>query len=168
MLTSLFPAVLMYDLTYSAWVHRERWQPWAHWFMKDRADAMCPTVGTVKNRTRPTFHLGHTSCVYDCICMSLFYPFVYELSHCSQLWGWWSHINLAGGLWDSVGIPHFLLLLLLIENIICRDLAAKTRMKTLPHRAVKSWGERKAVVCSGMVWVWWCGFSLTDLSAVLF
>lgn len=116
MLTSVSPAVLIYDFTYSAWVHRECWQPWAHWFMKDRADAKCPTVGMVKNRTRPTFHLGHTSCVYDCICMSLFYPFVYELSHCSQLWGWWSHINLAGGLWDSVGIPHFLLLLLLIEK----------------------------------------------------
>lgn len=28
----------------------------------------------------------------------------------------WSHISVAGGLWDSVGIPHFPLLLLLIEK----------------------------------------------------
>lgn len=52
--------------------------------MEDRADAMCPTVGTVKKRPRPTFHLGHTSCVCDCIRTSLFYPFIYELSHAAS------------------------------------------------------------------------------------
>lgn len=83
------PAVLMYDFTFeSRGGERKRWQPWAHWFMKDRADAMCPTVGTVKTRARPTFLLGRASCVHDCVCMSLFCPFVYELSHCSQLRGW--------------------------------------------------------------------------------
>lgn len=65
---------------------------WAHWFMKDRADAMCPTVGTMKKRARPAFHLGHASCVHGCIFMSLFYLFVYELSHCSQLW-WWCEVT---------------------------------------------------------------------------
>lgn len=75
----------------------------------------------------------------------------------------WSHISLARGLWDSVGIPHFLLLLLLVEgNIICGDLAVKTRMKTLTHRAeVINWGERKAVVWSSMVWQ--CFPSLTSV-----
>lgn len=78
------PYLLLYGCMISSSVLECCWQPLAHEFMKDRADVTCPTVGPVKKRARPTFHLGHTSCVCDCVCTSLFYPFIYELSHAAS------------------------------------------------------------------------------------
>lgn len=104
--------------------------------MKDRADVMCPTVGPVKKRARPTFHLGHTSCVCDCICMSLFYPFIYELSHAASYEDGVKSHQLGKGAVGFSRNPSFSLAPppTRWRNIICRDLAVKTRMKTLPHR----------------------------------
>lgn len=167
--TSTSPAVLMYDFTFSAPVQRERWQPWAHWFMKDKADAMCPTVRTVKKRARPAFHLGHASCVDDCICMSLFYQFLSWVT-AAELWGWCEVTSAwQWGLWDSVGIPHFVLLLPLIEKHNLLRLGCESKKEnTVTHRAaVISRGEREAVVCSGIIWIWWYGFSLANFSAVV-
>lgn len=64
--------------------------------MKDRADAMCPTVGTVKKRARPTFHLGHASYVHDCLGVSLFvYSKAESLQPAMKMVR--SHVSLAGG-----------------------------------------------------------------------
>lgn len=103
-LTSIFPAVLMCDLTLQAGVQRED-VLWAPWLV--RTDVTCPTVGTGIKRARPAFHVGHTSCV----CMSLNeFVVVSELSHCSQLQGW---CEVTSAQWerllDLAGIPHFTL-----------------------------------------------------------
>lgn len=50
--------------------------------MKNKADALCPKVATVRG---PELHsIWVMLPVYMTICMSMFYLFVYELSHYSQ------------------------------------------------------------------------------------
>lgn len=165
MLAPISPAVLMYDFIFSAQVQRECWQPWAHWFMED--GATCPSVVTVKKRARPTFHLGHTSCVCDCSCMSLFYLFIYKLSHAASYEDGVKSHQLGRGVVGFIWNPSFSLAPPTCRrNTISQDLAVKTRMKTLTHIAVAiNRGERQAVVYSSMVWDW-CLFSLADFSAV--
>lgn len=131
-LTSISPAVLMYDFTFSARVQRECcWQPWAHWFMKKKADLVCLPVGTGGGKK---IHLGHASC-YMSVCVgSLFYPFS-ELSHCSQLWGWCEVTSAwQRGPWDLVGIPHFPLAPPTSGKTWS---AVKTRIKMLLH--IEQW-----------------------------
>lgn len=133
----------------------ECWQPRAHRFMEDGADAACPTEGTVEKKAwayipSGSYFLCMRRRLYDVVLSVHLWA-----ESCSQLWVWCEVTSAwlwGGGVhWN----PSFLLLLLFVEKIktiLCRGLAVKTRMKTLPHEAVViNWGERKAVVC-GTVW----------------
>lgn len=67
MATKIAWAVLMYDFTFSA-SSAEGVQA----AMGTPIHEGQGTVGTVKKRAWPTFHLGHVSCVHYCISMSLY------------------------------------------------------------------------------------------------
>lgn len=73
----------------------------------------------------------------------------------------WSHISLAKGLWDSVGIPHFLLLLLLIEKHNLLGLGCENKNENT-WAVVINWGERKAVAA------WFGGAGFPSLTSVRF